>query len=147
MDTSEKKEWAKLLFTREPVKITQKELAKKVGVSERTMSKWVTNEGWEQLRQSVIVTKEEQLRRIYMQIEELNNAIFKRKEGERFASSKEGDTLNKLAAAARKLETEASIADVIEVSKRFLNWLRQSDFEKAKELSNLFDGFIKDAVR
>ena len=147
MNTSDKKEWAKLLYTREPVKITQKEVARRVGVSERTMSKWVANERWDQLRQSIIVTKEEQLRRLYMQIDELNTAIFEREPGERFATSTQADTLNKLASAAKKLETEASIADVIEVSKRFLNWLRQNEFEKAKELSNLFDAFIKDTIR
>lgn len=147
MKTSDKKEWAKLLYTREPVKLSQKEVARRVGVSERTMSIWVRNEQWDQLRYSIIVTKEEQLRRIYMQIEELNNAIFQREEGARFATSKQADTLSKLTTAAKKLETEASIADVIEVSKRFLNWLRQTDFEKAKELSFLFDAFIKDMIK
>ena len=147
MKTSDKKEWAKLVYTRDPVKLTQKEVAKKVGVSERTMSNWVNKERWDTLRQSIIVTKAEQLSRIYMQIDELNTAIFEREKGKRFATSGQADTLNKLAAAANKLETEASIADVIEVSKRFLNWLRQNEFEKAQELSNLFDAFIKDSVK
>jgi transcriptional regulator with XRE-family HTH domain len=147
MKNSEKKEWAKLLYTREPVKITQKEVAERVGVSQRTMSLWVRNENWDRVRESVIVTKEEQLRRIYMQIEELNNDIFSSEPGKRFASSKQADTLNKLATAAKKLETEASIADIIEVSKRFLNWLRQTDFEKAKEISYFFDAFIKDTIK
>lgn len=145
MKLSEKKDWAKLLFTREH--ITQKEVALRVGVSERTMSLWVRKENWDKLRASIIVTKEEQLSRIYHQIDELNTSIFTKKEGERFASSSQADTLNKLASAARKLETEASIADIIEVSKRFLNWLRQNDFEKAKEISNLLDAFIKDLLK
>ena len=68
-------------------------------------------------------------------------------EGLRFANSKQADTMNKLASAARKLETEASIADIIEVSKRIITWFRQFDFEKAKEISNLFDAFIKDQLK
>jgi len=145
MKISEKKDWAKLLFTREH--ITQKEVALRVGISERTMSLWVRKENWERLRQSIIITKEEQLSRIYLQIDELNTAIYAKKDGERYATNGQADTLNKLASAARKLETEASIADIIEVSKRFLNWLRQNDFEKAKEISNLLDSFIKDLLK
>jgi hypothetical protein len=145
MNVSEKKEWAGYLFTHE--KITQKEVARRVRVTEKTISAWVNNGGWVKLRQSIIVTKEEQLSRIYMQIDELNTAIFSADPGKRFANSKQADTLNKLASAARKLESEASIADIIEVSKRLLNWLRQVDFEKAKEISNIIDAFIKDSLK
>jgi DNA-binding XRE family transcriptional regulator len=145
MNVSEKKEWAKTIYIRE--QLTQKETARRVKVTEKTMSSWVNKEGWEKLRQSIIVTKEEQLRRIYMQIDELNSFIMDLEPGHRFANSKQADTINKLASAARKLETEASIADIIEVSKRFLNWLRQTDFEKAKDVSNLIDAFIKDSLK
>lgn len=145
MNVSEKKEWAKTIYIRE--RLTQKETARRVKVTEKTMSSWVNKEGWDKIRQSIIVTKEEQLSRIYMQIDELNTAIMSADPGKRFANSKQADTLNKLASAARKLETEASIADIIEVSKRLLNWIRQTDFEKAKEVSNLVDAFIKDSLK
>jgi DNA-binding XRE family transcriptional regulator len=145
MKREEKKDWARLLYTRE--KITQKEVAERVGITAKTMCSWVREENWDKLRQSIIVTKEEQLRRIYMQIEELNTSIMSKPEGERFANSKQADTMNKLASAARKLETEASIADIIEVSKRIITWIRQNDFEKAKEISNIIDAFIKDQLK
>jgi len=146
MRNTEKKEWAKLLYL-QPEKITQKELARKVGVSEQTMSHWIVAEKWDRLRQSIIVTKEEQLRRLYIQIDELNATIMCRPEGQRFSVKGEADTLNKLATAAKKLETEASIADIIEVAKRFINWIRITDLDKAKETSSLFDAFIKYTVR
>ena len=145
MKREEKKDWARLLYTRE--KITQKEVSDRVGITAKTMCSWVKEGNWEKLRQSIIVTKEEQLRRIYMQIDEMNNCIMEQPEGLRFANSKQADTMNKLASAARKLETEASIADIIEVSKRIITWVRQFDFEKAKEISNLFDAFIKDQLK
>ena len=145
MKISEKKEWAKLLYTREH--ITQKEAASKVGVSEKTMSNWVRKESWDKLRQSIIVTTAEQLSRLYCQLDELNYSILAKDPGSRYANSTQADTLNKLASAARKLETEASIADIIEVSKRVIIWLRQTDFEKAKELCNYFDAFIKDQLK
>ena len=145
MAINDKKDWAKLLFVRE--NLTQKEISKKVGVTEKTMSSWVNKESWDKLRKSLIVTKEEQLRRFYDQMDELNRNILTREEGKRYSNSKEADTLNKLATAVKKLEMEASIADTIEVSKRFLNWLRQVDFEKAKEVSTLLDAFVKEKLR
>lgn len=136
---------AEMLFTRDF--LTQKEIAEKIGVSEKTLSKWATKHKWKEKRQSVIVTKETQLRRIYDQIEELNMAILKRPEGERFANNKESDTLIKLANVAKTLESEASLAEVIDVSKRILNYVRSARAEKAAELAAIFDDFINDQLK
>ena len=145
MKNDQKKELAKLLFISE--KLTQKEICARVDVSEKTLSKWVNVEDWKRLRQSLIVTKEEQLRRIYDQIDELNQVISKREPGSRYANSKDADTLSKLTAAAKNLESEASVSDIISVSKKFLNWLRPVDIDKAKEFSGYMDSFIKDQLK
>lgn len=144
MTNAEKKEYAKILYVKETM--TQKEIAQKVGISEKTLSKWVNDNDWDRLKASIVITKEEELRRIYQQISAINEEISKR-EGSKFATSREADILTKLAAAARSLETDSSIADIVEVGKRFLNWLRQSDLEKAKDFARLLDGFIKDSMR
>lgn len=145
MTNAEKKEYAKILYVKETM--TQKEIAQKVGISEKTLSKWVNDNEWDRLKASIVITKEEELRRIYQQISAINEQIATRINGERFASSREADILTKLAAAARSLETDSSIADIVEVGKRFLNWLRMSDLDKAKEFARLLDGFIKDSMR
>lgn len=145
MKNDQKKELAKLLFINE--RLTQKEICARVDVSEKTLSKWVNAEDWKRLRQSLIITKEEQLRRIYEQIDELNVAISQREQGKRYANSKEGDTLAKLTASAKNLETEASVSDIISVSKKFLNWLRPVDLDKAKEFANYMDLFIKEQLK
>ncbi len=141
----QKKEWAQLLYTREGM--AQKDIAAKIGISPQTMVKWVKQGRWDKLKQSMLITREEQLRRLYMQLDELNSFIMKKEEGERFASSKEADTISKLAVAIRTLESEANIADIVEVSKRFLNWLRSYSPSKAKEIADLFDEFIKDILK
>ena len=141
----QKKDWAKLLYLKE--NITQKEIAARVGVTEKTLSKWVNEGKWDMLKSSVIITKSEELQRIYLQINELNDSIFSRAKGARFASNKEADSLVKLTATARNLETDASVADVIEVFKRFSNWLRAVDLEKAKDLVLFQDAFIKTIMR
>lgn len=142
-----KKEHAKLLFTME--KLSQKEIAERVNVSEQTITKWVNanNGEWRRLRQNLIVTKKEQLSRIYEQLDEITTVIQTREKGKRYVSSKEADILVKLTAAAKNLETETSLAEIIEVGMRFLNWMRPVDLEKAKEFSGYFDGFIKDQLK
>lgn len=145
MKTEQKKELAKLLFVNEH--LTQKEVAIRVGVSEKSLSKWVNEGQWRKLRQSLIVTKEEQLRRIYEQLDELNTAIASREPGKRYANTKDADTLAKLTSAAKNLESEASIGDIISVAKRFIEWLRPVDIDKAKEVSALFDSFIKERLK
>jgi transcriptional regulator with XRE-family HTH domain len=162
MKNAEKKEWAKLLFTKE--NLTQKEIAAKVGVSVQTLCKWVKEEGWERLKTSILMTKEEELRRLYEQLSELNKHIkevgnpvldpIKTKEnGEpvynytRYATASQSDTIAKLAAAIRSLETETSLADIISVGRKFINFLRPIDIDKTKEFTSLFDAFIKDSAK
>jgi len=141
LNKQQKKEYAKILFTLQ--QLTQKETADKVGVSQKTMSAWAKEGNWDSLKASLIISKEQQLRRIYAQINELNNFIEKKEFGERFASSSEGDTLSKLASTARALETEMSLSDTISAFMAFLDWLRTIDPMKAKEIILLQDQFIQ----
>ena len=145
LNISHKKDWAKTLYTVE--RLTQKEIAKKVGVSEKTMSQWVNKYHWEELRVSLIITKEAQLKRLYAQINEVNTAIEDKPEGKRYANSAEADILIKLTAAADKLETETGIKDIIEVFKGFTNWLKVIDLAKAQDIIKLQDEYIKTKIK
>ena len=136
-----KKQWAQLMFLRTDK--SQKEIAETVGVAEKTLSNWKTTENWDRLRASIIITKDEQLRRVYQQINELTSSIERKDEGERYADCSEADTFSKLASTARSLESNLSIADVIDVFIGFQDWLREVDLTKAKEISDLQDAYIK----
>jgi len=136
-----KKEFAKTLFLR--TSKSQKEIAETVNISEKTLSKWKTSENWDRLKSSIIITKDEQLRRIYQQIAELNQVVEKRPEGERYADSGEADTLSKLAATARNLESNLSVADIIDVFMDFTDWLREVDITAAKKVTEWEDAYIK----
>lgn len=145
LTNDQKKEWAETLCTQQGY--SQKDAAAKVGVSTVTMNKWYNEGNWLRIRQSMLITRQEQLSRLYMQLDELTSAIRKKPEGERFANSKEADTIAKLSGAIKTMETEASIADVVEVSKRFLTWYRPFNHVKALEIAGLFNDFIKDILK
>jgi len=127
--------------------LSQKAIAEKVGVSEKTMSKWAKDENWERLRKSLLISKQEQLAMLYDQVDEINKSIRKKPEGERFANSKEADILSKLTASIEQLEEETNISDVVEVCKRTITFLQKHDFEKSKEVVDLCDAFIKDCLK
>jgi transcriptional regulator with XRE-family HTH domain len=141
----QKKEWAKLIFLRD--NLTQKEIALKVGTTEKTLSKWINTEDWNKLKSSLTITKEETLRRFYNQVNEITKAIETREDKPKYADSKETDTLVKLTAAIKNLETETSVREVMEVFKNFINWIRPVDLDKAKEITEYCDNFIKTLLR
>jgi len=145
LNRGQKKELAQLLYTRN--NLTQKEVAKKVGISENTMSRWVNDGNWDALKTSITATREEQLRRLYLQLAEYNTAIESREQGKRYPNSKEADAMNKIAFGIEKLERETGAVDILNVSKKMLDWLRRFDLPKAQELSALFDAFLKDNLR
>jgi len=145
LTNKQKKEWAYTEYV--ITNLSQKEAALKVGVSVVTMSKWVKEGNWDELRRQMLVTREKQLGRLYVQFDELTRAIEKKPEGARYASSKEADTLNKLTAAIRSLEIDASVADIVEVSKRLCNWLRPINAAKSIEIASIFNDFVKHTLK
>lgn len=144
LTNAQKKEWAKTLYLRET--LTQQEIAERVGVSRVTVSNWVRSGKWEEQKAGITLTRQEQVGNLYRQVAEINRAISSRKEGERFATSKEADILGKLAAAISKMEQEVGIADMISVLTGFIGWVRLHDIEKAKEITRFADAYIKDRL-
>jgi transcriptional regulator with XRE-family HTH domain len=140
LSIKQKKEWAKTLYVHQ--RLTQKETAEKVGVSAKSVNQWVNKEHWDTLRVSLVISKEEQLRNIYAQINELTTHIQSKAEGSRFANTAEADTISKLSKAAKDLETETGVAEIIGVFKIFTDWVKSFDIQKAQEVLKLQDDFI-----
>lgn len=141
LSRQKKQELAKELYLK--TDNTQKAICEKVGCSTRSLTAWIKKGKWESLKISYTISKEQELRRIYIQIREINNAIADRDEGQRFATTKEADILSKLAAAAKNLESETSTSEVIDVFISFNKFLQKHDFEKAKEIAEFQDAYIK----
>nr|DAN66039.1 MAG TPA: Transcriptional regulator, contains sigma factor-related N-terminal domain [Caudoviricetes sp.] len=141
LSNTQKKEWAKTLYLKE--NLTQQEIADRVGVSRITVNRWIADGKWEVQKAGLTLTREEQVANLYRQVAEINRKIADKPEGERFASNAEADILGKLSAAIKKMETDVGIADIISVQTKFIEFLRSIDFEKAKELTQLSDAFIK----
>lgn len=143
MDIKKKKELAKLIFLRQP-NITQQELADRVEVSRVTIGKWVKD--WEKLKLNLLQTREERINSTLMQLDQLDRAIATKPEGMQFPDKNESQIRRKLTEDLAALEQDASIRDIYNVSRRLLDWLRPRDLEKAKEIANYFDAYIKEQM-
>ena len=137
----QQKEFARTLYLRE--NLTQAEIAERVGVSRQTVIRWVGAEKWDELKASISMTAEEQIRNLQRQVIEINNSILNRVSGNRYANAKEADTIVKLTTAINKLQTEAGIHEIVGVGAAFVDFMRPIDLEKAQEFTRLFDAFIK----
>ena len=107
------------------------------------MSKWVREENWEKLRRSKLATRQQELGNAYVQLEELNRMIMSRPEGERFPNNSEADILSKLANQIRTLETQLSVADVMDVGMHFIDHVRSVAPDKVTDALALYDSFMK----
>ena len=141
----DRKDLAKTLYVNGS--FTQEEIAAKVGTTRQTVSRWIRDGAWDQVKASYTITPEQILAGLNRQIIEINNKVNSRPEGERFATVAEADTLAKLASSIKKIETDAGIADIVNVGIKFTNWLRQTDLDLAKRFSDLLHAFIKDQLK
>lgn len=76
---TEQKDYAKFLYTEK--NFTQKEIAEKAGVTEKTLIKWINEneQEWKKFRNSLMTTKPAQIKMLYGQLERLNETIQTRK--------------------------------------------------------------------
>lgn len=143
LDNKQKKELAKLLYLNSGM--TQAEIAEKVGASRMSIVRW--SKEWEGLKLNFMQTREARIQSTLQQLDDLDRAIASREEGHRFPSAKEADIRRKLTADLEALEQEASVRDMVNVARSILDFIRQTDVEKAKELSDYIDAYIKERMK
>jgi DNA-binding XRE family transcriptional regulator len=141
LTNAQKKEYAKTLFMTDAY--TQKQIAAKVGISERTMSLWVNDEKWETQKKTLLVTNEEQLKYMYECLDLLN------KENRDLLADGDPETkpnidgVSKLTKSIKNLQSEANISEMIQTGMAFIKFVQEADHEMSKAVSKLFDAFIK----
>ncbi|RME92328.1 MAG: DDE transposase family protein [Bacteroidetes bacterium] len=142
MTQAEKKEYAYMLYTKNEG-LTQQEIAKRVEVHPNTITRWKIEDEWDRSAGHLLTTKQEQLRRLYAQLKELNDHIVSKEEGKRFANKGESDTITQITRAIKSLETKLSPGTVIDVFTPFINFVAKVDGEMAKKIVELQHSFVQ----
>lgn len=148
LSIDKKKELAKQLYL-SGVNSSQKEIAMLVGVTEATMSKWITNEKWKGLKENLLLTREEQLSGLYQWLKTINAHIgSKEPEQMRFPDKNESKIIKDLSDAINKLEVDLRVSEKIEVCKEIMAYLRHAvKFDESQRVAYLLNEFIKSLIR
>ncbi len=132
------REFARILYVSE--RITAKEIAERVKVSEKTVGSWIEKYGWEKLRKSLLTTRQNQLVHWYNQLEALNENIAQRDKP--IPTGGEADIMSKITANIQRLETEIGLGEYVEVGTKLLTFIQQIDLSDARLFKNYLDEFI-----
>ncbi len=121
----------------------QKVISQITGISERSISQWKSKYNWDADREEARMGFEQQRRRIRKQIDNVLTQIEEREEPFNVPDSKEGDIINKLADAAKKLQTELSFAHKSETGKQFIQFIQHTyGQEKSVEVVELWHEYL-----
>lgn len=143
LSKAQAKEFAKTLYISE--NLHQKIIAERVGVTEKTLSRWINDGGWKNLKRSLITTKQNQISLLYDQLEHMNISIAARES--KVATSKEADVIIKLTGAIQKLETETGVGETVEVAKKIIALIQQDNLELAKRVTTYCDILIQSMIK
>jgi hypothetical protein len=145
---AEEREYARILYVNE--RITFKEISerkingKNIG-TEKTISKWATEDNWDKLRKSLLTTKENQLVHWYNQLDAMNEYIAKKELP--VADSKEADVMSKTTSNIKNMEVETGIGEYVEVGRKLLTFIQSIDLNDAKRFKGYIDEFINSKLK
>jgi len=123
--------------------MTQQEIADVVSVNTKTISRWRDDDGWETLKAAKTITHAEIIQSWMMQLKQLNAAIMKRPEGERYPSAAEADAQTKISNNISKLDKKLNIAIYHSTISEVADWMEKVDIDSAKQFMPLFADFMK----
>ena len=153
----EQREHARLLYVNE--RITLKEVAERVNVSEKTIGKWCREDSWDKLRKALLTTREAQLTHWYNQLEAVNTDIALRspiyddkgnpirRPPKFIPTSAEADIMSKTTANIKSLEVEIGLGEIVETGKQLITFIQKVSLEDAKVFKNYFDEYINERLK
>lgn len=124
--------------------LSQKEIAAKTGVAEKTISGWKEKYNWESQRKSLLTSKSSLVRFLYNVLDRLKQKI---EEADGIGDSKQADMVIKYTASIKNLETETSIGELMEAGMKFHKYMQAINPDEALRFLNDYDGFIKEQLK
>lgn len=145
-ETEDLKEQARLVYVHEGI-TNQKELAKRVGVTEKTIGSWINDGNWKKYQRNFLLTREEQMANLLEELAEINESIKLQPEGQRFADAKTAQIRRQLIKDIKDLETKAQLPEIISAMTQFVSFVRRNNLEEAQQISHSVNAFIKSKLR
>ncbi|RQO37941.1 DDE transposase family protein [Chryseobacterium sp. KBW03] len=134
---TQQREHARLLYVGE--RITLKEVAERVNVTEKTIGRWCKEDSWEELRKGLLTTRQTQLSRWYKQLDAITSKIELR---DNIPTNAEADTMSKITSNIQRLEIEVGLGEIIDTAKKIITYTQQINLNDAKMIKAYFDEYI-----
>lgn len=115
--------------------LSQKEIAEKLSVSEKTLSDWSKSGNWEALRAAKKVTKAALISNYYTILYTMQSQIAERQAPENVPTSKEADVMAKIGSQIEKIDKQSSLQDYILAFEEFLQFMMDREPELAKKIA------------
>jgi len=123
--------------------MTRQEIADIVQVNTKTISRWVAEDEWDNMKTARTITQPQIIQAWYMQLKQLNDAIMKRPDGQRFPTAGEADAMTKISNNISKIEKTLNIGMYDTALREFADYLERADMEAAKKFMPFLLDFIK----
>ncbi|MCW3121006.1 MAG: hypothetical protein JWQ38_498 [Flavipsychrobacter sp.] len=123
--------------------MSQKQIAKEVGVSERTIYTWIHQYAWEELKRAAYQAPAKIADNFYSQLIELQDSIAKREPGNRFPTPQEAEVSRKLLVCIEKLKKTTSLPQSMQVLESFRNFTRNKNPQFTKVLVQYTGEFLE----
>lgn len=125
---------------------TQQQIADKLGVTPVTVSRWARRDNWQELRDAASNSRGNNIKAMYAELTEINNAIQAREEGKRYANNSESLVRNRLVTNIQQLENKYNLSHLIGIGQDLCNWIADTDLAKAQEVADIYDKFVTHCV-
>jgi DNA-binding XRE family transcriptional regulator len=123
--------------------LSQAEIANIVGVSSRTICRWINKENWKRMKEATRCAPIAIVEKLYFQLNEINDYILSREPGRRFASKDEADIIRKLTMSIDKLKQQVGLNESIQIMMGFTTYVSKRDLDLAKKITLEANSYIK----
>ncbi len=124
--------------------LTAKETAEKIDVSEKTLSKWIEDNGWKALKAGELTKPDTLIANCYDNIIAIQDAARNEK---RAITAKEADAMYKLSLTIKAVNKEFSIDVYSTVLQEYYNYIKTIDLKFAQQTIDLADGFFQHKIK
>lgn len=124
--------------------ITQKGIAKQVGVSERTIHSWIKQENWDRLRQAARTAPAIIAENMFSQLVELQNDIANREAGKRYPTMQEAELTRKLCLSIDRMKSAPALSQSMQVLQLFRTFAQTHyDTQFQLRLNQVIEHFLE----
>lgn len=123
--------------------LTQKDIARYLSVSEKTVYLWIKQHAWDRLKQASLAAPALIADNLFNQVVELQAHIAGREEGNRFPSQQEADITRKLILCIEKLKLYPSQGACMQMMRSFLDFVGGSDAGLQQQLMQYAKDFLE----